>query len=446
MISSCVHIRVPAGLLSRRPGGLCTNSGGRNLPAAATSERKRSSNYGSERYLWKLWNLARLSPNFAPFCFIAVERKHSAWQGPVTTKRAPRFDQIGGFQMSRRTRIAITVLMWLFASLGFDPLWDGGALASDRELPEGRTGIAAKYPGDRGIGRDERVVFAELFEAPSINAVAERWESVKNRSIMSLSTEVPPHSSDGQSLLMAHVGGQSTGGHLYRRLLPGYEKLHYRFYVKFDRDCWPIHHFFHVGGYFPPTPWPQGGAGQRPRGDERFTTGVEPFGRSWRWDYYSYWMHMRGSPPRGQCWGNSFIHNSALVAERGRWTCVELMMKLNQPDRSDGEMALWIDGKLVSHLGPGFPRGKWVYDKFLPGQGGGGVRWNDEKGGPEPLRFPPDGEPFEGFQWRKRAELKLNFLWVLLYITGAPEGHVSKVWFDNIVVARDYIGPIQPGQ
>jgi hypothetical protein len=39
--------------------------------------------------------------------------------------------------------------------------------------------------------------------------------------------------------------------------------------------------------------------------------------------------------------------------------------------------------------------------------------------------------------------VSLNFLWVLLYITRAPQGHVSKVWFDDIVVATEYIGPIQ---
>ncbi len=27
-----------------------------------------------------------------------------------------------------------------------------------------------------------------------------------------------------------------------------------------------------------------------------------------------------------------------------------------------------------SHLGKGFPRGEWVYDKFKPGEGGDGVR------------------------------------------------------------------------
>lgn len=303
-------------------------------------------------------------------------------------------------------------------------------------------GIARNYPRDKEIESDAAVVFAERFDSGSLEQILKRWESVQNREILSLSPDGPLAGGDGNSLLMTHIGGRSAGAHLYRRLQPGYEKLHVRFYVKFDPDCAPIHHFFHVGGYNPPTPWPQGGAGQRPRGDERFSTGVEPFGDNWRWDYYSYWMEMRGSPPRGQTWGNSFIHDPKFTVRRGQWTCVELMMKMNDVGDTNGEMALWIDGELASHLRKGFPKGKWVYDKFLPGQGGEGVRWSDQRGGPERLQFPPDGLPFEGFRWRSDERLNINFLWVLLYITRAPAGHVSKVWFDNIVVAKDYIGPI----
>lgn len=310
------------------------------------------------------------------------------------------------------------------------------------KLPEGNAGIAAKHPGDVGIASDPAVVFAEDFESPSLEAVAARWESVSAREIMSLSSDVPAGSGGKQSLLMTHVGGKNNGGHLYRRLLPGYDKLHVRFYVKFDRECGPIHHFFHVGGYNPPTPWPQGGAGVRPRGDERFSTGVEPFGNTWRWDYYSYWMEMRGSPPRGQTWGNSFIHDRPTKAEKGRWTCLELMMKMNDVGKRNGEMALWIDGRLVSHLGEGFPKGKWVFDKFIPGEGGESVRWNDEQAGPERFQVPAGGLPFDGFRWRKDEKLKINFLWVLLYITKAPSEHVSKIWFDHIVAAREYIGPL----
>lgn len=303
-------------------------------------------------------------------------------------------------------------------------------------------GIASKYPHDRGIENDARVVFVETFEVESIAALGKRWESVRDDKIMSLSDVVPDASGDGKSLLMTHVGGQGNGAHLYRRLESGYDKLYIRFYVRFDLGCAPIHHFLHVGGYRPATSWPQGGAGERPHGDERFSTGVEPFGKNWQWDLYSYWMEMRGSPPQGQCWGNSFIHDRSLRVKRGKWQCLELMMKMNDVGNTNGELALWVDGQRVSHLGKGFPLGKWVYDKFKPGEGGDGVRWNDEKRASESLEFPSVGRPFEGFRWRGHQDLKINFLWVLLYITTAPEGHVSKIWFDNIVIAEDYIGPI----
>jgi hypothetical protein len=284
-----------------------------------------------------------------------------------------------------------------------------------------RLGLAGKYNGDKGIEKDPDVIFAENFEENSLDTVTSRWESIKNTEIMSLSTDVPIPSGGKHSLLMTHIGGRGTGGHLYRRLTPAYEKLYVRFYVKFAPDCYPIHHFFHVGGYNPSTPWPQGGAGIRPAGNERFSTGIEPHGEKWRWDFYSYWMGMRSSPDK-KSWGHDFINDENLKVERGQWTCIELMMKMNDPaTETNGEMALWIDGRIFSHLGKGFPKGKWIWDSFHPD---------------------PNGAPFEGFQWRNDEKLNINYLWVLLYITKAPPGHVSKVWFDDIVVAKKYIGPI----
>jgi hypothetical protein len=171
--------------------------------------------------------------------------------------------------------------------------------------------------------------------------------------------------------------------------------------------------------------------------------GVEPFGNHWVWDYYTYWCEMGGSPPMGQTWGNSFIRDPTLKVERGRWICVEFRVKMNTVGESNGEMALWIDGKAVSRLGNGFPKGRWEFDKFNPGQGGEGVRWSDAKRGPEYFKVPEGGLPFEGFRWRTREELDLNYVWVYLYITKAPPGHSSRVWFDDIVVATDYVGPIE---
>jgi hypothetical protein len=291
-----------------------------------------------------------------------------------------------------------------------------------------KLGLASKYPGDRHLEKDPCVVFTENFEAGSLTEIFSRWESVKSKKQMSLCPDVPSSSTGKNSLCITHIGGKGVGGHLYRRLLPGYEKLYLRFYVRFSRDCAPIHHFVHFGGYNPSTRWPQGGAGERPVGHERFTTGIEPFGRAWRWDFYSYWMEMRACPT-GSCWGNDFINDKNLKVPRDKWICVELMMKMNDPvGAHNGEQALWIegrpwirDGQLVSHLKKGLPKGKWVWDSFLPD---------------------PDGKPFDGFRWRKDKNLNLNFLWMLLYITKAPQGHQSQVFFDDIVVAKRYIGPI----
>lgn len=304
-------------------------------------------------------------------------------------------------------------------------------------------GLAAKYPGDVGIEKDPKVIFAEDFEEPSLEAMKQRWENVSHPEIMSLAADVPHEGGGKRSLLLTHVGGKGNGGHLYRRLPKGQDRVYARFYVKFDPDCAPIHHFGTcIGGNNPATRWPMVSAGNRTAGDKSFWVGIEPFGESWRWDYYTYWCEMRGSPPRGQTWGNSFIRDPELKVVRGRWTCVEVMLKMNDIGDTNGEMALWIDGRQVSHLGKGLPKGKWMYDKFMPGQGGRSVRWNDAKRGPEYSTTAAGGEPFEGFRWRTARELDLNFVWAYLYITNAPAGHVSKVWFDQIVVATDYIGPI----
>ena len=304
-------------------------------------------------------------------------------------------------------------------------------------------GIAARYPGDRGIADDPRVIFAEDFEGGTLETIGKRWDTVRHREVMSLSEEVPPGSSGSKSLLMSQRAEAGTGADLYRVLGDGHDRLYTRMYVRFAEDCEPIHHFGTcVGGNNPATRWPTVRAGQPTRGDKSFWVGVEPFGKSWQWDYYAYWCEMRGSPPRGKTWGNSFIHNDALKVRRGKWTCIELMVRMNTIGKTDGELALWIDGKQVSHLGAGFPRGKWTFDKFQPGREGQGVRWNHDKGDREYFRTAPGGDPFEGFRFRTDAELKANFLWLYTYITKGTRGHTNRVWFDDVVVATEYIGPL----
>jgi hypothetical protein len=205
--------------------------------------------------------------------------------------------------------------------------------------------------------------------------------------------------------------GKNTGGHLYRMLDPGLDTCHLRFYVKFEKEHDFLHHFVHLVGYNPATRYPQGGAGDRPRGDERFSTGIEPWG-DWAkhpppgvWHFYSYWCEMKASRD-GRYWGNSFMPDPRVPVVRDKWTCVEIMLKCNSaPNKSDGSQALWIDGKEV---------GRW-----------------------------------DGIRWRTDPKLKVNGLWMLYYITDAAANQnrvreprkVNKVWFDDIVVSDSYIGP-----
>ena len=324
------------------------------------------------------------------------------------------------------------------------------ALGAPQSFPT--TGLATRYPGDAGIERDPHVVFVENFEEQSLDTLWKRWDTVTDRPGMSFSADVPRGSAGKQSLIMERESG--SGSQLYRRLKNvqgglGYDQLFARYYVKFDPECGEIHHFGTcIGGNNPPTPWPSVSAGQPTDGAKSFWSGIEPFGKAWVWDFYTYWCEMRGSPPRGQTWGNSFVRDPNLKVEKGRWICVEQMIKLNDPNDTNGEQALWIDGKLIVHLGKGFPKGLWTYDKFTPNKGGDsvtpeGVRWSKEKNGPERFAVPQGGAPFEGFRWRTVDDLKINFVWLYIY-TQKPAGHRIKVSFDDVVVATSYVGPIAP--
>jgi hypothetical protein len=80
---------------------------------------------------------------------------------------------------------------------------------------------------------------------------------------------------------------------------------------------------------------------------------------------------------------------------------MEMMVQANTPGKADGRQAFWVDGRKVGD--------------------------------------------FEGIAWRSTADLKVNAFWLLSYITehSAKTNKVNRVWFDDVVVATEYIGPIR---
>ena len=303
-------------------------------------------------------------------------------------------------------------------------------------LPSG-PGLAAKMHG-AALAKDPHVLLYDDFETGTIADLAKRWTEVSNKGnkVAALVAGSAPNGGGKRCLQMTSTLAENTGGHLYSHLPRDVDKVFARFYVKFSQDCDYIHHFVHLGGYQPATNWPQGGAGDRPNGDERITVGIEPHGKNGRrpppglWTFYCYWDEMKISADK-RYWGNGLAPVEPQVIPKGKWQCVEVMLKLNTPGQRDGELALWLDGKLVSYIHKGTPRGPWDGEGFETLARG--------------------GEPFEGFLWRTSPDLKINFFWLMLYVTenAAKQNHTSpapsvRVWFDDVVVATEYVGPNVP--
>lgn len=280
-------------------------------------------------------------------------------------------------------------------------------LASQKLLPAG-PGLAAGFPGDVNLSSHADVIFADAFEK---GPLGEGWDEVGNKDGKVLRWVEPGEGAPaglGRRCLRveAHLG-QDTGGGL-TKWFESSATLFIRFYTRFAEDCDYVHHFVTLrankslqgrdrwSGF--------GGAGLKPEGGDRFSTAIEPWG-NWgrnappgRWNFYSYWHEMEVSRD-GKYWGNSFGVPSAPLIPRGRWVAVEFMLKHNTPGKPDGEQAFWIDGTLLGH--------------------------------------------WKGVNWRTSPELKANALTVESYITDRWTKHpVNVVWFDNVVIARNYVGPV----
>jgi hypothetical protein len=309
------------------------------------------------------------------------------------------------------------------------------------------TSISTLHPGDRDISKHPAVLFAEDFEAPTLTEISKHWTEVKNpaEEVFALTNDVPIGSLGRQSLRMTATRGRNDGGHLWKLFDRGVDTMHARFYVKFAKDHPYVHHFVKIGAWRDSPRWPQGEAGKLHDGARSFQTGIEPgsgFGQydpPGAWNFYTYWQGMRSwqGPNGTSFYGNGFAPSKPAQIPRNLWQCVEFMVKANStPTASDGEQAFWIDGVLIGRWAMGTPNGTWKRDRFIAGA----------------------GDPFPGFQWRSDVKVQMNVFWLLYYMeqvfsgqeqyinrTGAQMNNdVAQVWFDHVVVATQYIGPLVP--
>jgi hypothetical protein len=305
------------------------------------------------------------------------------------------------------TKLILPPLLLLFCLVLFSlATAQGGTftnIAAQSPLPQG-SGLAARFKADSGITNHAAVIFADDFESDELGA---RWDEQSPAKNKALSFAPAAGQVCGKRCLKVEARlGENQGGGLTKWFEPA-ERVFVRFYVRFDPGCDYVHHFVTLRankGLHGGDKWSGfGGAGLCPAGDERFSTALEPWGNwtRWpapgKWNFYSYWHEMQVSPD-GKYWGNSFAPEGQEVIARARWICAEFMLKHNTPGQPDGEQAFWIDGRLLGH--------------------------------------------WRGINWRKTESLKANALTLESYVTDRwTKNPTNIVYFDNLVIAREYIGP-----
>jgi hypothetical protein len=263
--------------------------------------------------------------------------------------------------------------------------------------------------------QDPAVLFADNFESGSLK----KWDDVHGSIVV---TNSRPH--QGRYCVKIEMRrGKNTGGDAKKWFMPGHDTVYVRFYVRFSADYQYNHHFVWLGANQRTNKWSAfGKAGLKPDGTY-YSTGMEPW---FAWgknpppgevNLYTYYLDMEKDPKMDKYWGNGFFPPGPgkgraagpdrVIPPLDQWQCWEFMLQANTAsDRADGRQAMWVDGKSV-------------------------------------------GE-FTGILWRTDLDLKVNCLWLEHY--GFDEGDPTRqywkekqtVWFDDVVVARRYIGPIAP--
>ena len=293
--------------------------------------------------------------------------------------------------------------------VGGSPTGTGGS-----PVPPVSKALAAEYPGDAGIANDPAVLFADNFESGNMK----KWDQQRGRVVM---TESQPNSGRW-CVQMPMERGKNHGGDAIQWFRPGADAVYARCYVKFSPDYQYNHHFVWLGATQRTNKWSAfGKAGLKPNGTY-YSTGMEPW---FAWgknpppgevNLYTYYLDMEPDRKMNKYWGNAFFPPgpdkgnaagaSRVIPKLNQWQCWEFMIQANTaPDKADGKQAMWVDGTLI---------GK-----------------------------------FTGLRWRTDLDLKVNCFWLEHY--GYDEGDPTKqywkesqsVWFDDVVVARRYIGPIK---
>lgn len=265
-----------------------------------------------------------------------------------------------------------------------------------------RQGLAAEFRADEGIDSHPAVVFATGFESSDWLDGWSASRAPKNAERVSTDDDTGLEPLNGYALKVTIKKGEKTGLNLPYRFQEkiGHEPeaMYFRYYLRLGNNWKPK-----VGGKMPgfAGTYDRGGWGGRmsdgfngwsARGGYAMSDSLDK--DEYALGFYVY--HAGMQQKYGDSWG--WGRGPTGIVRRNQWYCVEQYVKLNTPGKADGELKAWLDGNLV------FERSD--------------------------IRF------------RDTDDLRIETLWMNVY-----HGGTSKVprdvslFMDNVVVAREYIGP-----
>lgn len=297
------------------------------------------------------------------------------------------------------------------------------AFAAD-PLPEGNEGIAANYPGDAGIDADAAVVFFDDFEGYAVaDDLWSRYDNVYQNDQIRFATEPENHYAGAQALEFTVPQQEAElSNAVDKAVSPELDVLFLRYYSKFSTPFDVVGsshngssisaHYFIDGQATPGVP---------ADGTNKFLVAYE----NWRGEpetmspgllnVYVYHPEQRDSYgdhffPSGLVlpntskpfdFGLDFEARPEIIPELDRWYCWEYMVQANTPGQRDGRIAGWLDGVLVAD--------------------------------------------WQNLRLRDVDSLTIDRFGLSLHIGSNPSGEQKK-WFDNVVAATSYIGPLyEPG-
>jgi hypothetical protein len=309
----------------------------------------------------------------------------------------------------------------LIACLLFALASAGCAAGPPPALPEGNTGIAARYPGDAGIEEDPAVIFHDDFEDCRETAdLSRKWDAMWGQAHISIA-EDPADVNSGRRAVEMTIPKQDTflSVNIGRTLAVTRDVLFLRFYTKFQKGYDLPHTSSHnmasiSGGYFPGG---QATPGIRADGRNKFLVDLEteitapgnhpapgpldvyiyhPEQRSRYGDAFYPDGTVQPHPDQPGNFGPYFVPRPNFIPETDRWYCFEYMVQANTPGERDGRVACWADGRLVAD--------------------------------------------FPNLRLRDVDALKIDRFDIGLYIA-KNSLRENRKWWDDIVAATSYIGP-----